>query len=72
MNRDNAIDPIDYLNMVFGRFVNDSQDIQFRRINYMAFSEMVLAFTACGVFKDVDQYHKAREMEQSLKKILDV
>lgn len=67
-----AIDPIHYLEMMFGRFVNDSQLEEHKRINYIAFAELVAGFAACGVYKDIDQYDKAFVMQQKLKQLLDL
>ena len=65
-----VIDPIHYLEMIFGRFVNDLQTEEVKRLNYFVFSELVVGFTACGIFKDSDQYHKACEMSDRLKEVL--
>ena len=65
-----AIDPIHYLEMMFGRFVNDSQLEEHRKINYIAFAELVNGFAACGVYKDIDQFDKACAMQQKLKQVL--
>jgi hypothetical protein len=72
MNRDLTVDPIHYLEMMFGRFMNDSQLLEHKKMNYLAFVEIVVAFTACGVFKDIDQYHKACFMQERLKQLLDI
>lgn len=71
-NEDAVIDPIHYLEMIFGRYVNDRQDLEVRRLNYFCFLELVTAFTATGTFKDADQYHKACEMSDRLKQVLDI
>lgn len=71
-NEDAFIDPIHYLEMIFGRYVNDKQDLEVRRLNYFCFIELVTGFTATGTFKDVDQYNKASDMCDRLKHVLDI
>lgn len=70
INQDALIDPIHYLEMIFGRYVNDRQDLEVRRLNYFCFLELVTAFTATGTFKDVDQYNKASAMCDRLQQVL--
>jgi len=73
MKNENAvIDPIHYLEMLFGRYVNDLQTLEVRRLNYFCFSELVVAFTATGTFKDADQYNKACAMSDRLHQLLDL
>lgn len=67
-----AIDPIHYLEMMFARFVNDSQLEEHKKINYIVFAQLVNGFTACGVYKDIDQFHKACAMQQKLKQVLGI
>lgn len=71
-NEDAVIDPINYLEMIFGRFVADRQDLEIRQLNYFCFLEVVNAFTSTGTFKDSDQYYKACEMRDRLKQVLDI
>ena len=71
-NEDAVIDPIDYLEMIFGRYVNDRQDLEVRRLNYFCFLGLVTGFTATGTFKDVDQYNKASAMCDRLQQVLDL
>lgn len=66
------IDPINYLEMLFGRFISDSELLEHRKINYIAFAELVSGFAACGVFKSIEQFEVACSMQDNLKKILDV
>lgn len=71
-NEDAIIDPIHYLEMIFGRYVNDKQDLEVRRLNYFCFLELVTAFTATGIFKDLDQYNKASVMCDRLQQVLNL
>jgi hypothetical protein len=71
-NEDAVIDPINYLEMLFGRFVNDLQTPEVKRLNYFVFNELVVAFTACGTFKSKDQYDKACVMCDRLQQVLDL
>ena len=72
INRDAVIDPIHYLEMMFGRFVHDSPVEEVRTLNYFVFNEIVVGFTACGVFKDADQYNKACAMCDRLEQVLEI
>ena len=71
-NEDAVIDPINYLEMLFGRFVSDPQNLEIRQLNYFCFLEVVNAFTSTGTFKDLDQYNKACQMRDRLKEVLDL
>ncbi len=71
-NKDSVVDPIHYLEMLFGRFINDSQEFEHRRLNYFVFAEIVTGFTACGVFKDLEEYEIASKMVQRLQIVLDL
>ena len=72
MNKDAAYDPISYLEMKFGRFMNDSQLLEHRRVNYIAFCEIVAALGCCSVYKDEEEFNKALKMQERLKVLLDV
>ncbi|MBO3656705.1 hypothetical protein [Acinetobacter haemolyticus] len=72
MNQDNSIDPIHYLEMMFGRFLNDVNTEEVKTINFLVFSEIVVAFTTCGVFSDLEQSNRACDMQAKLKEILQI
>ncbi|MEC6126256.1 hypothetical protein [Acinetobacter ursingii] len=72
MNNDAAVNPINYLEMLFGRFINDSQEEDVRRLNYFVFNEVVVSFTAIGAFKDSLEYDYASSMCSRLKIILEI
>ncbi|MEF9958130.1 MAG: hypothetical protein RSA22_03165 [Acinetobacter sp.] len=72
MNRDAAYDPISYLEMKFGQFINDSQLLEHRRVNFIAFCEIVAALENCAVYKDDEEFNKALRMRERLKLLLDV
>lgn len=67
-------EPMDYLEMLFGRYVHESLDLdlEFRRVTYFSFMELVTGFTAIGVFADRDQCMKAHAMCDRLKILLDL
>ena len=46
-----SFEQMDYLEMLFGRYVHESLDLdlEFRRVNYFSFVELVTGFTAIGV-----------------------
>ena len=70
INQDAVIDPIHYLEMMFGRFLNDLQTEEVKRLNYFVFCELVTGFTACGAFKSKDQYERACTMCDRLQQVL--
>lgn len=71
-NEDAVIHPIQYLEMLFGRYVNDLQTLEVRRVNYFCFLDIVTAFTAIGAFDDLDEFNKADAMCKRLQEVLDL
>lgn len=67
-----VIDPINYLEMLFGRFVSDRQDLEIRRLNYFCFSEVTTSFIAIGAFETPEQCAQALHMDSRLKQVLDI
>jgi hypothetical protein len=70
--QNSALEPLKYLENLYLRFIHDLDSIEVKRINYLAFSEVVCAFTACGVYRDKDEYTKAILMQEKLKRFLDL
>lgn len=65
-------EPMDYLEMLFGRYVSRDLDLEFRRVDYFSFMELVTGFTAIGVFDDMDECNRAHAMCERLRIMLDL
>lgn len=70
--KNNALDPLNYLEDLYLKYIHDLDSIEVKRANYVAFSEVVCAFTACGVYRDQDECSKAFLMQDKLKSFLDL
>lgn len=70
--QNNALEPLIYLENLYLKFIHDLDSIEVKRINYLVFAEIVCAFTACGVYRDKDEYEKAMLMQDKLKRFLDL
>jgi len=69
---ENALEPLKYLEDLYLKFIHDLDSIEIKRMNYVVFSEVVCAFTACGFYRDKDELLKANLMQEKLKRFLDL
>lgn len=75
MNEDaltGPFEPMDYLEMLFGRYASRDLELEFRRVDYFSFMELVTGFTAIGAFADMDECNRAHAMCDRLKILLDL
>ncbi|UIJ74335.1 hypothetical protein [Acinetobacter sp. SH20PTE14] len=70
--QNSVLEPLKYLEDLYLKFIHDLDSKEIKRTNYIVFSEVVCAFTACGVYRDKDEYTKAIFMQEKLKRFLDL
>lgn len=71
-NEDVLTNPINYLEMLFGRFVSFGGTLDEKRMNYFIFFEIVNAFYATSAFNNLDDVNKASWMVSRLQETLNL
>lgn len=69
MKYDPLMKPIEYLEMLFGRFIYFEGTLEQNRVNYFIFMEIVNAFYATSAFTDLHDVNKASKMCKDLLEI---